>query len=216
MAYTTEMNVNGAVTKVTHLDHSAQEVDDAVEAAKKALPKTGGAMSGNISFSGGDPILYTTTYATSTRIRLYSGRNGEYNGGAGLILTNKHATAAAGDFSIYAHDGTNAATLRGTPNGIFAWNGNHILHTGNKPTGSYTGNGSAASRTIETGGMGDYALVRSQNGLALLSSQGGLTFDYSTGAVATTAAYCSDGDIKTTTANKFVNENGIAYYYQVL
>lgn len=44
-----------------------------------------------------------------------------------------------------------------------------ILHSGNKPTGTYTGNGDATRRDIHTGaGIGDVLLVRSVNGFAIV------------------------------------------------
>ena len=44
----------------------------------------------------------------------------------------------------------------------------NILHTGNKPTGTYTGNGSATERTIETGGIGSVVAIWSTNSLAII------------------------------------------------
>lgn len=38
---------------------------------------------------------------------------------------------------------------------------NNILHTGNKPSGSYTGNGSSAAWTLNIGGIGELLLIRS-------------------------------------------------------
>lgn len=38
MAHTTEISINGIVTQVTEFDHSAQEIDDTVDAAAGLLP----------------------------------------------------------------------------------------------------------------------------------------------------------------------------------
>lgn len=136
MAYTTEMNVNGAVTKVTHLDHSAQEVDDAVELAQKLLPRNG---------------------------------------------------------SVTLH------------------------HTGNKPSGSYTGNGSAASRTINVGGLGNVIEIHSSKGSAIVNAVNGLCYSSAgVAVVASTQAKMVDGVLTLATDNDKLNANGVTYYYQVL
>ena len=96
-----------------------------------------------------------------------------------------------------------------------------VLHTGNKPNGSYTGNGSAASRTIDVGGIvGRYAvLITSEKGGAIVTS--GTTIGWSTsgGAVAIPygqAHYISDLKLSLATTNELLNANGVKYDYQVL
>ena len=90
-----------------------------------------------------------------------------------------------------------------------------VLHTGNKPSGSYTGNGSAAARTIEIGGIGQVVMVYSGYGIALVTANG---------------AMCDTGEFKhlnagsanfyrnlyLTTADDILNHNGVTYTYQVL
>jgi len=93
-----------------------------------------------------------------------------------------------------------------------------VHHEGNKPGGSYTGNGSSAGRTIDTGGIGNMLAVTSVNALALVTPAGAVQFNSTTSAV----NYCpkteinfADGVLTISTAS-FLNTNGGIYAYQVL
>lgn len=94
---------------------------------------------------------------------------------------------------------------------------NTPLHTGNKPTGTYTGNGSAEPRTINVGGIGNVVLIR----------QGGSTNHI----IADTSGFfgVSDGSfihgwqVQVDTSCNIVvssdsifNASGVTYYWQVL
>ena len=61
-----------------------------------------------------------------------------------------------------------------------------VLHTGNKPTGTYTGNGSATQRYINTGGIGDSILIQG-NGYETIVTKG-------TGSGGNKTAYKGFGD----------------------
>lgn len=50
----------------------------------------------------------------------------------------------------------------------------NVLHTGNKPTGTYTGNGSATSRTIATGGIGTMLYLRATGYSAIVLESGAI------------------------------------------
>ena len=89
----------------------------------------------------------------------------------------------------------------------------------NKPTGSYTGTGSAEARVIKTGGIGRAVIITSAKGTALLTTTGGLTFNSTgvNGVIDTQVKFDSTtGEIKLWTTNMFFNESGISYTYQVL
>lgn len=151
-----------------------------------------------------------------------------FNNGYGALVKNNSATADYG-FQIrdIAADGAKAyLTVRAnteqasiafqaaaeTSMGVY-----DILHTGNKPSGSYTGNGSATARTINTGGIGNVVEIHSSKGSAIVNAVNGLC--YSSGgvaAVASTEAKIVDGVITLTTTNEKLNANGVTYYYQVL
>lgn len=103
--------------------------------------------------------------------------------------------------------------------GVAKVNDDIILHTGNKPTGSYTGNGSAADRTIQVGGIGHMALVWSGHGTAFLTENGALIISGATNEISwitANEAYYIDGYIVTKTANAVLNTNGATFNYQVL
>lgn len=95
-----------------------------------------------------------------------------------------------------------------------------ILHTGNKPSGSYTGNGDATARTIDTGGIGWCLYIASGGNCGMFVTPFGATgISYANGAVSyIPVAECSfdGGVLKIATTNPVVNGNGGTYYYQVL
>lgn len=97
---------------------------------------------------------------------------------------------------------------------------NYPLHTGrNKPNGSYTGNGDAASRDILTGGIGTCVVVWNQYGVAIVTGNGAIVCDASTGSVTfldASKANCENGTIKLSTDNKCLNASGAEHWYQVL
>ena len=48
----------------------------------------------------------------------------------------------------------------------------NVFHTGNKPTGTYTGSGTATSKTVSTGGIGNALLIISDYGTAIVTQSG--------------------------------------------
>lgn len=92
-----------------------------------------------------------------------------------------------------------------------------LLHTGNKPTGTYTGNGDATRRTIATGGIGEVCLVYSANGVAIVTNTGTTIIPKSGDASYTQDVYLnSAGTIVMASDNVVVNESGATLRYQVL
>ena len=95
-----------------------------------------------------------------------------------------------------------------------------LLHTGNKPSGTYTGNGSATARTISTGGIGAV--------LAIFDRYSAKNFMIITkyGAIGRKSNQCytlspdlinfNEGVLKITTDDENVNRSGSSYDYQVL
>ncbi|MBR4419767.1 MAG: hypothetical protein IKT32_02705 [Clostridia bacterium] len=90
-----------------------------------------------------------------------------------------------------------------------------ILHTGNKPSGSYTGNGEATERTINTGGLGNCCVVYGgTDHVAYLTPKG--TFFHSGGVMAFTSDVSfTNGVIRIRNAY-IINTANITYNYQVL
>lgn len=95
-----------------------------------------------------------------------------------------------------------------------------VLHTGNKPEGTYTGNGSATSRTINTGGIGNVIFLKSaSSNLGFFSRNGGVmynlqskTFEY----FYEDKMYFRDGNLYIATDSSLVNYNGSVFTYYVV
>ncbi len=91
-----------------------------------------------------------------------------------------------------------------------------ILDTGNKPSGSYTGNGSATSRTISTGGLGSLIYIFCPNNATqcIIGYYGGVEF--ASANINSTEATFRDGVLTEATTHGALNVSGYTYYYQVL
>lgn len=129
---------------------------------------------------------------------------GEYSA---IVVYNKNAESGF----------DNKAIFQIYNNGVFA---NHdILHTGNKPTGTYTGNGSAEQRIIQTGGIGNEILILGAGWVSLISNGMGFSVQLATNQVAGITGvdcYCVNGDFNITTTREAINSAGIEYIYRVL
>lgn len=101
---------------------------------------------------------------------------------------------------------------------LIAGTGNTIHHTGNKPTGTYTGNGSSATRKIETGGIGNMLLVIGAWGYAALVFPEGCIYKEGTDLSAANdgIAYFRDGVLTIANTRENFNTNGETYTYYVL
>lgn len=95
-----------------------------------------------------------------------------------------------------------------------------VFHTGNKPSGSYTGNGDATPRTIEIGGLNASGgvLINSSDGtMAIVTPHGAIYKDYTTVA-GLAYAECSFGGgvLRISSTHAALNASGVAYHYEVL
>ena len=93
-----------------------------------------------------------------------------------------------------------------------------ILHTGNKPTGTYTGNGDATERTIATGGIGNCVVITNGSHLMCIVFHKGAICRHASSLIALTESEVSfeNGILTLSTANDVINANGATFYYQVL
>ena len=95
-----------------------------------------------------------------------------------------------------------------------------LLHTGNKPTGTYTGNGSATKRTIVTGGIGSVCMVAGNGYISFgVAGSGGFGVKLSTGEVIGhgTGLYVDgNGNIAVSSEHQALNESGKEYRYFIL
>ena len=187
---------------LTNHSHTAEDVG--------ALPNTGGILSGDyIGLSGGygrfasnkwnsDVIVYDaqetggSSTSDSRRIKIYS-----HAGNANKVGAIQFADNVGGTYTNYL---------------LF---GEH-----NKPSGSYTGNGSATSREIAISGVEEGLLLvqRSNNYVALVTSRGALCYD--TSAKTTTVLTKSEvsftgGKLTIATTSAFLNASSQYYYRQI-
>lgn len=90
----------------------------------------------------------------------------------------------------------------------------------NKPTGSYTGNGSSATRTIQINGTGGCLVVFSGSYMIGFITQNGAVFfatgDSSVKCFPVAQAKFMSGTLTLASADNFLNGNGNTYHYQVL
>lgn len=206
MAHTDDLMINGILTPVTVFDSSAQEIDDSVERSKNAVKKSGDTMD----------------YYSKIKFPLTNGK-----GGAVFALADGVLLQAYADIT---DDSSNRTGFKAFSDGrvcvVSAIDGMsrtyNILHTGNKPSGSYTGNGDATPRTIEIGGLGDVVAIMSSSGSALVfGGIGALVQSAVSGAnrVASSEVKVTNNSncvLTLATTNGIFNASGITYYYQVL
>lgn len=140
----------------------------------------------------------------------------DYNNGAFLTLYGKEHSES-GQFQLVASNDSGRIELRGRTDGILLWDNKTILHTGNKPSGSYTGNGSSVERTIEVGGLGDAIFIRSTNDFALVCYNGAiLKVGTSVSGITQSEVKYENGVLTMRSTKSALNTSGVIYYYQVL
>lgn len=95
----------------------------------------------------------------------------------------------------------------------------NILHTGNKPTGTYTGNGSATPRTINTGGIGNELLFSAGEEIGIVNYHCGVIFNVGVKQVfyfTEEEMNFRNGILTIATESVYVNAYGGVYGYRVL
>jgi hypothetical protein len=93
-----------------------------------------------------------------------------------------------------------------------------VLHTGNKPSGSYTGNGDATARQINVGGVGEtLRIANSVLGIAFVTKQGAHCIAED-GTLILPPSECKfeNGTLTMATNASIVNGNGYNFYYELL
>lgn len=185
--------------------YTGLQIDDALNKALNALPRDGFAdMTGNLHVTKNIPSVYLNT-------------------GKGKLTICKNATDAVDYHSFIQDTGSTGKTIDSNLDGDnqsvrVVLNGgvyHNILHTGNKPSGSYTGNGSAAERTIATGGIGKCCMVYGGTGEVAYLVPIGAFFHTNGVATFTSDVWFDNGVIYLRNAY-IINMNGTTYNYQVL
>ena len=97
----------------------------------------------------------------------------------------------------------------------------YLLHEGNKPSGSYTGNGDATERIINTGGIGRAILIygagATDNYFAIVTYHGAIVkYGTTITALPSGEIVFSEGVLYIRTTNVSLNNNYATYNYQVL
>ena len=185
---------------------------------------------GRLGFNGVDvPVVYSSTLGT--RPILHTGNMADHvlplSGGtvqnsSREMLRLKNTSGTAVGIGFYTQD-TKVGELRASASGLSladsASNGT-LLHTGNKPTGTYTGNGSATSRTVDTKGIGNAVLVTGASSYAMLVTKVGGIGLSNNGDTPLLLSYAKchfeNGILTIATDSATVNANGGTYAYQVL
>ena len=177
------------------------EIDDGIEKARNAVPLDGSkAMTGTLNVN----------------IRENIGSFGVDNTNDYAYIQHSKSDGTAAKLTI---NPTRARYARkADANG--AWTSYDLLHTGNKPSGSYTGNGDATARMISTGGIGRIIAIRSGKGAVIVfGGDGSLSVPDSGGIsrLASAQAGFDDSGVLTIASDSvMLNENGRKYSYQVL
>lgn len=94
-----------------------------------------------------------------------------------------------------------------------------LFHDGKKPFASYTGNGSAVARTIQTKGIGRLAMVYCSTHTALVTPKGAIVITLSNGEfswIDGAKASFLNGNLILNTSNAAFNTSNETYYYQVI
>ena len=154
------------------------------------LPLNGG---GTVSKAGRSPIELKSTNSNNVTT-LYSGQDGTL-GELGFI-------------------GANTPTFRNTSGA-----NNTLLHTGNKPTGTYNGNGDATARQINVGGIGIVIYLRSAAGADFIVGYHGafgVAIDGTPLHFSDDEIYFRGGVINVSSTNNYLNGSGVVNTYNLL
>ena len=171
-----------------------------------ALPINGtGTMTGAVNLGNG--LGYVHSYSNKTELEVKNSADDTVNKRR-LTLWNKSQES----------DINNALMLYERKEDDSGWNRVTLLHTGNKPTGSYTGTG--ANRTVPTGGLGQACLVYDSDSATYLSivTTAGTIGRNSDGlfSIDRNVVRFQNGNLIINSADRAWNASGITYAYQVL
>lgn len=179
-----------------------------------AVNKAGDTMTGNLMVSKSSyPQISAIDTTQERKIML------EYSSKGNAAIQNRSTSDSSNYTSVLVKTETSALNvlfqLATVKSGTVTYY--NVLHTGNKPTGTYTGNGSATSRTIDTGGLGSVCVITSSKANCIVLANGAFYWSSSTtGAVAAGVCKFTNGVLTLATALDAFNANGITYTYQVL
>jgi hypothetical protein len=161
--------------------------------ATECLPLTGSEQS-TIKRANAIPISVENTQTNSTASYIGFKVNNAMMGRLGFSSASKPTYVPADGQSIH-----------------------ELLHTGNKPTGTYTGNGSATQRIITIGGIGNVVKIHnSSNNDNAFVTVGGYIGKQGNTVVCGKDTYVKNGTIVMSTSSSVFNESGVTYTYELL
>ena len=165
------------------------------------LPLTGGTVTGDIILkpSGATGYGKIGKWASATADNGTIIRDEDFNGYNAIVRIR--AGKGLNGF-LYEVDG-----------GIY-----NVLHTGNKPSGTYTGNGDATARTIAIGGIGEtLRIFNTTYGIAFIGKYGGVGIGVN-GITTITSGECKleNGVLTMASTSNFFNANTYTYEYDLL
>ena len=170
------------------------------EIAKNYLPKLGGELSGALKVK-----RYDNGFSTVDKNHSASADYGTY-------MADTDNSGKSAKVSVCAALGTFTYT---DPSG----NIRDIHHEGSKPFGNYIGDGSTASRTIDTKGLGRLCMIYCSTHLLLVTPKGALKVtltDSSVDWIASSNIHFLEGKIIMASDNVAFNKANETYYYQVI
>lgn len=162
--------------------------------------------------------LYHKPVASGTNAvgSMFKNKNGDVSGGVVAFCNNgliDNINIAVGTTSPWAsQNGLNIGQYE------IHWRNNMMLHTGNKPTGTYTGNGSADNRTVAVNGLGDVAIITNNTNYAIaIVTHSGYIAKKSDGTlVGGSDTYLGGGNLTIRTSSEIFNASGVTYTYKSL
>lgn len=180
------------------------------------MKKSGGIFTNNVSIERSEyPQFYMCDIGNNTRGKL------ELDGKSFFMESRNVADDESNSRRLLVSGDSNLALKESlsfvdTSNGVKEWYTVHGTH--NKTSGSYTGNNSATSRTIETNGFGALLVISSDVGMALVSNRGAICMNRQTAAISGLKSYeCrfDNGQLIIACTSEFVNSSE-DYWYTVL
>ncbi len=188
------------LTDVADITLYNENWDKVEEELSELLPLAGGTLRGSVDVNNG----YGRVIALNTQAQVES-RNIPGDASNRRVINVRNSNSGIDlKHSLSLLDIVNNTTTT-----------HHIYGTHNKPNNTYTGNGSATSRTIDTGGIGGVCIIHTSNGIAIVTSSGAM-FVKTSGASFNVAATFKNGVLTIATADSIINASGTTYNYQVL
>ena len=181
------------------------------------LPRTGGDLLGDLIFTDNASNIKRLS-GTKKAFNICSGASWDDGPGLSLYPNGYENTNTAGCFVMRA--GANGYRLSGSPDGSLMWSNNYLYGRHNKPKGSYTGNGSATSRTIDTGALSDVLCLINGSGYTFyVTTCGAIGFAYNgTSAIIlkNSEIKYADGVLTIASTHPGINTSGVSYWYEAL